>query len=314
MAGVSVVMPTFNGAAFVQEALASVFRQSLLPEEIIVVDDCSRDATCEIVRRLARTSPVRLHLHCRRQNSGGPARPINEGIAAASGEFIAVLDQDDVFTPEKLEEQLASLVADDSLGFVFSLCGRHDDRSQLAAPAPALKALRVAASATPDSTFDGEAFLRLLLARGNFLIGYPAVLFRRSLWQGAGGVDESLVIASDYDFFCQLCLQGRVAFLDRVHYLRRVHAANLCGRLEEMRLEACRVRARYQVLEPWVLDDAGVARVLRESLFDLAYMLRQRGAYRDALRQHWRSLCTWGWDGRTLTAMLKLLPHWALGL
>jgi hypothetical protein len=60
-----------------------------------------------------------------------------------------------------------------------------------------------------------------------------------------------------------------------------------------------------------VLDDAQLSGALRQSTFDLAYLLRQRGHYREALRQYGLSLRTWGWEARTLTAMAKLLPHWA---
>jgi glycosyltransferase involved in cell wall biosynthesis len=311
MASVSVVIPTYNGAAFVEQALASVFAQTVRPQEIIVVDDCSSDDTRTIVAQIARTSPVPLRLLSTNENSGGPARPLNQGIAVAAGEFIAVLDQDDVFVPTKLEDQVPCLARDKTVSFVFSLCAQFDSPARLVAPAPALQALRAALSSAANSTFSGVTFLRLLLAQGNFLIGYPAVLFRRRRGLSRGGVNENLVIASDYEFFCGLCLQGNVAFLDRVHYLRRSHAANLCWRQEQMRIEACRVRALYQARQPQVLEDAGVSSVLRQSLFDLGFMLRQRGAYREAMRQHWQSLRTWGWDRRTLAAMLKMIPHWA---
>src|SRR5262249_27337093 len=161
----------------------------------------------------------------------GPARPLNEGIAAATGELIAILDQDDVFLPTKLQDQVDCITRDPSLAFVFSLCGRY------ARPDEVLNFSRAVLSrppegvaATPALRVQGPMLFRLLLKSGNFIMGYPAVVFRRADWRRKGGLDESLTIASDYEFFCWLCLQADVAFIDEVHYLRRQHAANLCNR------------------------------------------------------------------------------------
>lgn len=94
---VSVVIPTYNGARFIRDALESVFAQTQLPDEIIVVDDGSTDDTVEVVKQMTKESPHPVRLIKMTHNSGGPAAPINTGIAAAIGEFIAVLDQDDTF-------------------------------------------------------------------------------------------------------------------------------------------------------------------------------------------------------------------------
>jgi hypothetical protein len=158
----------------------------------------------------------------------------------------------------------------------------------------------------------GAELFRELLTHGNFIIGYPAVLIRRALWQRKGGLDESLKIASDYEFFCWLCLQGDAAFIDQVHYLRRQHGANLCNRWDATKMEAYEVQARYLAQHPGILKDAQLSASVKQNLFDLAYLLRQQGAYREAWRHYRLSLRCWGWEGRTLRAMAKLLPHWAL--
>jgi glycosyltransferase involved in cell wall biosynthesis len=307
------VLPTYNGAAFIEAALVSVFRQSLLPQEIIVVDDCSTDGTRDIVARVARKAPMPLRLIELPRNSGGPTRPLNLGIATASGEFIAVLDQDDVFMPTKLEEQVACLVSHPDLVFAFSVCGRHDQPDAAVAAPEVLHALRTGGTPAKDfRRLGGPETLRLLLTHGNFVTGYPGLLFRRKDWQHKGGLDERLAIASDYEFLCWLCLQGNAGFLDRIHYLRRNHAANLCHRWKDTRIEAERVRARYLARLPGVLADARLSATLRERVFELAFLLRERGHYLDALRHYCISLRAWGWEARTLMAMAKLLPHWLL--
>jgi glycosyltransferase involved in cell wall biosynthesis len=310
---VSVVIPTYNGAAFVAEALDSVYRQTLRPCEVVIVDDCSVDETQSIIAEIARTAPVPTRLINRRENSGGPARPLNQGIAAATGDLIAILDQDDVFLPTKLQDQVDCLTRDPSLAFAFSLCGDYDRPDQvLNFSRVALSRLTEGAARIPALRLQGAEFFRLLLKSGNIIMGYPAVVFRRAAWQRKGGLDESLTIASDYEFFCGLCLQADVAFIDKVHYLRRQHAANLCNHWEPTRMEAYMVQARYLAQQPWILEDAELSATVKQNLFDLAYLLRQRGCYREAWRNYRLSLRCWGWEGRILRAMAKLLPHWAL--
>lgn len=102
---VSVVMPAYNAAAFIAEALASVQRQSFPQWELLVVDDGSTDRTPDIVRAHARHEPrIRLLRNARGKGVSG-AR--NTGIEQARGEFIAFLDADDIWEPEKLAAQIA---------------------------------------------------------------------------------------------------------------------------------------------------------------------------------------------------------------
>src|SRR5579863_5098759 len=141
----SVVIPCYNGAPFIAEAIRSLFAQTLLPVEILVVDDCSTDATCGVVESLIAESPVPLRLIRLEKNCGGPARPINVGIAAATGEYIAVLDQDDVFVPTRLETHGAALDAFPEVSVAFSWCADLRDMSRvLPQPAVVKKVLSVA--------------------------------------------------------------------------------------------------------------------------------------------------------------------------
>ena len=98
---ISVVIPTYNSGPYIDDALASIWKQTLLPDEIIVVDDRSSDGTPERVEALAKRSPVPLRVIRRETNSGFPGRPMNDGVAAANGELIAILDHDDVWLPTK---------------------------------------------------------------------------------------------------------------------------------------------------------------------------------------------------------------------
>ena len=102
---VSIIMPTYNCGRFISESIASVLAQTMTDWELQIVDDCSTDDTRAIVERLAAQEP-RIHYSCLAQN-GGPAVARNEALRRASGKYIAFLDSDDLWEPEKLECQLA---------------------------------------------------------------------------------------------------------------------------------------------------------------------------------------------------------------
>lgn len=101
---VSVITPAFNARRFIGETVESVLAQTFTDFEMLVVDDCSRDDTPEVVRELARADGrVRLIQH---QANGGPATARNTALEHAAGRYVAFLDSDDLWLPGKLEEQI----------------------------------------------------------------------------------------------------------------------------------------------------------------------------------------------------------------
>jgi len=104
----SIVMPAFNAAATIAEAIESVRAQSCADWELLVVDDCSSDGTAAIVGEYAEQD-ARIRYFRMDVNSGGPAGPRNRGISEAARRFIAFLDGDDVWYREKLQRQLTAM-------------------------------------------------------------------------------------------------------------------------------------------------------------------------------------------------------------
>jgi glycosyltransferase involved in cell wall biosynthesis len=111
---VSCIVPCFNGSRFLQECLASVLAQTHRPLEVIVVDDGSTDTSSEVVHRFG--DAVNYH----RRENGGPAAACNTGLALARGEFIAFLEQDDLWVEGKTERQLAELASHIELDYCVS--------------------------------------------------------------------------------------------------------------------------------------------------------------------------------------------------
>ena len=102
---VSIVMPAFLAEAYIEKAVESVLQQTYKAWELIIVDDASPDGTGEIADALAKRDPRIRHVQ-RKESSGAPAIPRNDGLALATGRYIAFLDSDDLWYPTKLEKQI----------------------------------------------------------------------------------------------------------------------------------------------------------------------------------------------------------------
>ncbi|MCE0558578.1 glycosyltransferase family 2 protein [Motilimonas sp. E26] len=122
---VSIVIPLYNAENYIEETLQSVLNQTYNNYEVIVVDNASTDSSMVIVNRFA-FEFKNLKVFCCEVNSGGPAKPRNIGIENAQGEYIAFLDSDDIWHPDKLEKQLC-LLKGGGWDFVSSSIHRIDE-------------------------------------------------------------------------------------------------------------------------------------------------------------------------------------------
>ena len=101
---VSVIMPTYNCGKFIEESILTVINQTITDWEICIADDCSTDNTYEVLKPyLEKYSNI--HYHCLTSN-GGPAKARNTALEMATGKYVAFLDSDDLWTPDKLERQI----------------------------------------------------------------------------------------------------------------------------------------------------------------------------------------------------------------
>lgn len=186
---ISVIIPAYNQARYLPQAVESVWAQTLTSSEIILVDDGSTDATETVVQELAERGP----LTGLRQPNAGPAAARNRGIRESHGDWIAFLDADDYWLPGKLEAQLTLLEKSDS---DFAYCGSVvvDD---LGTP------LAYRQAAPSDCLLQD-------LPWGNRL-ATPTVIAKRSLLGLTGLFDESLSFGEDWDLWMRLAVYGRAA-------------------------------------------------------------------------------------------------------
>lgn len=124
---VSVALCTYNGARFIEEQLRSLAGQSRLPDELVVCDDGSNDATLEIVSRFAGRAPFEVS-YCRNERRLGVTKNFERAITRCTGEVIFLCDQDDVWLPEKIRTMAQAFESDDSVGLVFTDAVTTDSR------------------------------------------------------------------------------------------------------------------------------------------------------------------------------------------
>lgn len=211
---VSVIIPAYNAAETLRDAIDSVLAQTYPAYEIIVVDDGSRDATAELAQ--AYREPVRLI----RQTNAGPAAARNAGIAAASGELIAFLDADDVWLPSKLGSQVAFLASHPHYAFVFTAWHVWPpDR-----PIEKDLARESDVSIALDEEESGWLYSRLL---DDCLVFTSTVLARRELIDRVGLFDESLKRGQDYDYWLRASRLTPIAKLKEPLALYRVAGSNI---------------------------------------------------------------------------------------
>ena len=218
---VSVVIPTYNRARLVQEAVASVLAQSYRPLELIVVDDGSTDATGTT---LAGRPEVRV---LRQPHTGMPGQVRNAGTRLARGEYLAFLDSDDLWQPPKLERQVAAATA--AGGAVWHTRERW------------VRSGRVLSQRSQRHRRRGDLFADSLR---KCVIGPSTVLLRHAAFTRAGGFREDLEIAEDYELWLRLTARYPVGYLDQELVIKRAgHSDQLSeryGQIEIFRLRALR--------------------------------------------------------------------------
>lgn len=276
MPRVSVVIPAYNAEAHIGEALASLRAQTCKEMEVIVVDDGSSDRTSDVVTQ---GFP---EVRCIRQANGGASSARNKGVQEARGEWVAFLDADDAWHPDKLRAQLA-------------LMARH----------PAVRLCRTLGSETPltdvEPIADGDDGLpvherteSLAPTLMNPYFTTSTVMVRRDAFLSVGGFDSKLKIAEDIDLYLRILVGApSVLLLKTVAVYKRPVPGSLGDDDEAGYVQLLGVYERFFRLNPGLLRSLG-SRVLRQAMAELwaryAASLRRNGKRWPAMKAAMRSL------------------------
>ena len=293
---VSVIIPTYNRAHLVGRAIRSVLAQTFRDFELIVVDDSSTDDTEDVIGSFA--DPRIRYLRHETNRGGATAR--NTGIRVACGEYIAFLDSDDEWLPEKLERQLSTFLDSDLRPLGVVRCGLF----------------RLLQSRWTEANPIARGWLyETILSRKLDIVGPPTLLVKRQIEGKTLMFDESLPANQDWDYLLRLSAFCQIDSLPdpllRVHREPGPHISNLVNNIV-----SC-----HMLIRKWEIELKRNPPALAHHHVRLAVLSFRAGKLKDA-RQHlwnaiqadprdWTHYVHWAGslvNGTSFKAALKLVP------
>jgi len=287
---VTVVIATYNMGKYLPEAVESVLAQTYPNVEVQVVDDGSADDTPAVVRRWADHPRVRVH----RQDNGGQARAKNQGVSLSRGEFVAFLDADDIWLPDKLARQMPLFAGRPRVGVVYSEYENMDDQGRLL-------------QKSPTKMHRGRVSAQLLVE--NF-ISFPTAIVRKEYLTRWGAFDERYRMGIDYELWLRLSAHCEFDFVPQPTVRYRIWSGQMSKDYRRRYDSAIQIMRGFldanpdavqptQVKTAWAHTYTGRGNVIlwqekdrKAAMRDYARALRFQPAYWPAWRSILRSLLT----------------------
>lgn len=209
---VSVIIPCFNAERYLEEAIRSIMVQTYSNLEIIIIDDCSVDASFEILQRLS-AEDERIHLYHHEQNRG-LVITLNEMIVLSNGAYICRMDADDISMPKRIEKQIAFMEHHKDISICGTLAYDIDDSGKI-----------LYKSRLPISAEDNELFLPYFST-----LYHPTVLVRKEFYKNHF-YDINYMHAEDYELWCRAVFQDhtRICNISEYLYKYRKTSDSICS-------------------------------------------------------------------------------------
>lgn len=291
MPEVSVVIPTYNSAQFIGEALRSVFDQTFKDYEIIVVDDGSTDQTKEVIHRYG--NKIRYIF----QEQRGPANARNRGIRDSLGQYIAFLDADDVWLPLKLKKQVCMFHRCPPLAMVFTENSVFNQSGVCQNSIGKGKRL-----------MNGDVVKNIFLYNG---VVTSTVMVRSEVFNKIGLFEEELQLAEDDNMWIRIAANFKVALIDEPLVRYRVHPHEITSnKIKLMKSVKTNIKLLKQK-DKTVKERIEKVIPLKLSFveFDLGYEQFNNQKFREARKAFARGIrcCMWNWENYVYL-LLSLLP------
>ncbi len=282
---VSVIIPVYNGAGEVRRAIDSALGQKHTDVEVIVINDGSKDETGSVLAEYGD------QIRAINQQNRGLSRTRNNGIALSAGEWVAFLDHDDYWQPDKLSLQLK---AAERTGFdvIYTNAGNFGDVARVAE-------LR----SEPEAMAEGDLLSQLLL--DNFIV-VSSVMIRRTVIQDMGGFDTSLPSVEDWDLWLKLASRGvKFAAVGEPVTMYQWRAGSMSKNYELMRTTRQTIVKRALGTDrgkalPWSVRRRALANIESCSAWFLAGSSPQK-----AIRWYLNSLWYWPFDVNSWKGIVK---------
>ncbi len=291
---VSVVLTSYNHAVYLPQAVESVLGQTLQEIEVVALDDASTDGSQDIL--LGYRDRIRVVLH---ESNRGTYATLNEGIALTSAPYIAILNSDDVWLPQKLEKQVEVIESDPRIGLV------HTGFRVIDAEGNPVRGNPLGIRFHPNPQGD---LLADLLMRNLFITS--SVLLRREGVERCGGFAEHLFGMGDWDLWLRLAEHYQVGYVPEALTLYRLHGRNTMYQRERMLADDLWIheeRIRKRVPELLRRDGWRMRNAVGVALAALGVIYGKMDKKGDALLALLQSLryCPW-----RLKTWLRLLSLW----
>ena len=260
---VSVVVPSYNHASFVEATLRSIMKQSFPPAELLVIDDGSSDGSPSVIERTLHDCPFPCELVVR--NNLGLCRTLNEGFARTTGEYFAYLGSDDLWLPEFVKARVALLEARSDAVLAYGHAFFIDEENQI-----------IDSTADWASYADGDAREMLLQTTAPMS---PTVLYRRPALEKESWNENSAL--EDYELYLRLCELGPFAFDSQILSAWRRHRSNVSWDQTLMLNE--QLQAQRAAALRFGFTDEQVERLQRATKFSRAEDFMRVGQKRAAL-------------------------------
>ncbi len=285
MTKVSILIPTYNCAHDLSKAIDSVFSQSFLDFEIIIINDGSTDNTADIVQQFVNNNPGKIKYIY--QENKGLAVARNTGLDAASGEYIALLDADDCWLPHRLADGVKAMQANPDVGLVHGNITRISPTDEI-----------IDTPTRETQYLNGHIFENIYLRKAH--ISCPTVLFRKECCKTAGVFDPELTRlgCEDRDLWLRISKEYKFLYLDQVLSYYRVSDTSMSQNVEKM------TKARLYVIDKYCPSNAEDKTLRNKALakiyHDLGdyFLLKKnpteaRSNYKRSLNYNIFSLWTW---------------------
>jgi glycosyltransferase involved in cell wall biosynthesis len=230
---VSIIIPCYNSRLYLARAIESALSQIYSDFEVIIIDDGSTDETRDIAFRFRREEQVR-YFH---QDNRGLSSARNFGLRVSRGKYVALLDADDIWLPNKLNKQIDYFNRFAHCGMVFTDYSTFNVEG-------------VIANTRNDDRHTGTVSYEQLLLRSNFI--YPStVLIRRDVFDRCGYFDESLKSIEDYDMWLRIAQQFEIRGVRESLTKIRIHESNMSGNVPRMLAYECKVVSKHRNNLSW---------------------------------------------------------------
>lgn len=297
----SVIIPVYNGEAFISRAVESVLSQTVAAHEIIVINDGSKDRTEEILKGFG--NKIRFKTIA----NGGVSNARNQGLAMATGDWVAFLDADDIWNKEKLARHEQFVSRYPQVG--FSCCNYLIYDPFLGREVEHFKVLEGYPVAF-NEPLRGEDMLRLLVAL-NFVGTASTVLMRKDVFDRTGHFNTSYRQAEDFELWMRAAMVTDFVILSEVLVEKKTHETNLTN--NQFQMHAC----HETVLIDFLKKNAGYidARHLRPAFLDaialtnfkMAGIAYELGRGSESFRLYVKSFSVHPTAGNYLRAVLGIM-------